>query len=246
MATEERAQIYMPFSSALVWARAQHQKENTRQESAAQAPPPNTHWDKRDIHSEPTRHYANSPKPKKSAEGPAPKAVLDQAKTGNKHKASPKLGNQRPPKNVHMVAMDNSICEINEENFPTLKKKPNDDKISEVTREDKCPTKNRIPEVSPPHGIVRASEGERGQLDMFIEVNRVMAAVKDDSVLAGGGYPVLLALAKWRVDGNADRFLRTICYPNEPPKRSQLLELVMMAAGLISCKSPDFDNLPAL
>jgi hypothetical protein len=59
-----------------------------------------------------------------------------------------------------------------------------------------------------------------------------------------GGWGTIFALVKVRGDGRVNDFLTAVFGEGRAPHRSQLLELMLVAAGVMPERSPDFNELP--
>ena len=58
------------------------------------------------------------------------------------------------------------------------------------------------------------------------------------------GTRILFALGHYRRDGDVNKLLAEIFHPEPPPRRTILLECLLVAAGILSERSPDSDKLP--
>ena len=58
------------------------------------------------------------------------------------------------------------------------------------------------------------------------------------------GTRILFAMGHYRKDGDVNKLLTEIFAPEPPPRRTILLECLLVAAGIIDERSPDSDNLP--
>ena len=114
---------------------------------------------------------------------------------------------------------------------------------------DKQPARQPMPPVIGDGNLqevpVRIEKEGPATLVFDLDTERVVdMVVGQDARYKQRGYRTLKAIMDFRKDQNTDTLLREIFFPDPPPPRTQLLEIMLIAGGLVAGKTDDFNELP--
>jgi hypothetical protein len=268
-ATEERAQVYMPFSAAITWARTTQGEKKMDHPLTQTVPVIQDHWDKREINRKsegtPPRSYAQIVRKNKLTHRKQNKEIKDQNKAKEPETAEnpPKRENnkQTTQADVHVgprieaVIVDDIMVEGEAHaiapkqpvivKVPIRKPSVREAPLPRQEIQEKENANNAsLTEEQPNYEVRPASEQEKEALKAHEQFSEVMGQYGEPEHLREGGFSVLRALAKWRRDGDVWAFVEAIFHPQPAPQKTKMLELLLISAGLMADVSSEFNNLP--